>query len=357
MYVPRPLFDKTKEPPVVAKTVGKFTVADEKGKPLFESSLSPQPQKKAPGSFVPPPVFEKPKTEVKKPSASPAPLFESKKTSEFDVTPEDKLKFKDFQTREIMKIKDASESIDLLDRAAVVQYGQEMNKKLAMSIDAILEMAKKTAFSDVVQLQTSKLQSLLNTNLTEEPSGGVFGLFKKKKTFAERVNELISDVDDVSQAVDKAVQHFLAMIPKLDELLEGSKSYHSELAILIAGGKDRMDVFVRRKLRKLEEQIAGTNLMSAQNARDELDIFNTFKKRVETLELSLGQNELTLAQIRMSQSTNVRIIESLQNITTNLIPLWKHSMVSAISSRNFDAVNANKDVLTKSICDIMPSTN
>ena len=340
MSGPRPLFDKVKET-------------------LVGNSQGPKtpPQKKV-GAFVPPAqaVQTEKKPEPKKTVAGPSALFQSKKTTELDVTPEDKVKFKDFDTRAIMKIKDASESIDLTDRASVIQYGQELNRKLAASVDEILKFVKTSAFADSVNTDVKKLQALVNFNPAVEEDLGFFGAFKKKRTLAERINEVVDAVESISQSVDRNVQHFLGVIPKLDDLLDGSKSYHSELLVLIAGGKDRIAVFNRRRRPRLDEKISGSNMMEAQNARDEMDIFHSFEKRIETLELSLGQNELTLAQIRMSQSTNVKIVESLNNIISNMIPLWKHSLISAISTNNFDAVNKNKDLLSKSICDIMSPT-
>ena len=245
------------------------------------------------------------------------------------------------------------EEIDLSDRVAVLEYGQELNKKLASTVDSILEFAKDNSFNSKVSVDVSKLKQLINFNPAVEPDEGFFSVFKKKKTVAERINEVIDEIENVVNSIETNVKFFLNLIPKLDELLDRSKCYHSDLILSIAAGKDRISVFRRRKLLKLEEQVAGTNMMVAQNARDEIDIFNSFIKRIETLEMTVGQNELTLAQIRMTQSTNVKMVESLNNMITSLIPLWKQSLISAITTNNFDGVQKNKDLLSQTICDIM----
>ena len=359
MYVPKALFDQTSLPPkkeelktqpATKEFVGKFTVSDSKsGKALFESNL--QPAKKTPGVFTPPVVTEKP-TEKKK-VETPAPLFKPKHTSEAEITMEDRARYPNFSAFEIAKIKDLSEEIDLTDRVAVLDYGKELNKKLAQAVDDILNFAKENTFDARVSVDVSKLKLLINFNPAQDPDEGFFAVFKKKKTLSERIGETIDEVEKVSKSIDANVKFFLDLIPKLDNLLDRSKRYHSELILAIAAGRDRISVFKRRKLPKLEEQLNGTNMMVSQNARDEIDIFNSFIKRIDTLEMTVGQNELTLAQIRMTQTTNVKMVENLNNMVTSLIPLWKQSLISAIAGNNFDNVQKNKDLLSQSICDIM----
>ena len=360
MYVPKALFTKDNLPPkkeepktsVATKDfVGKFTVSDSGGKVVFETPIPPV--KKAPGSFVPPVQRPKPVQEEKKKPDGPAPLFKPNGNVESEVTDADKLRYAGFTAREIVKIKDASETIDLTDRVSVLHYGQDLNKKLAQAVDDILEFAKTNTFNSAVSNDVSKLQRLINFNPSQDPDEGFFSVFKKKKTVEERINDVISEIENVVNSIDKNIKFFIDMIPKIDDLLDRSKNYHSDLIVAIAAGKDRITVFKRRKMSKLEEQLQGGNTMIAQNARDELDIFNSFVKRIETLELTVGQNELTLAQIRLTQSTNVKMVENLNNMMTSLIPLWKQSLISAISSNNFDGVQKNKDLLSQSISDIM----
>ena len=357
MHVPKALFDKAKLPTIATpekkpeKVVGKFTVTESSGKEVITSDLQPKP--KVPGTFVPPKGTVAVKAELKKPN-SPAPLFASKHRTEADLTAADILLFKGFSNREIIKIRDQAENIDLTDRVAVIQYGQDLNKKLAKTVDDILDFVKVNAFDSKVSPDVSRLQSLINFNPTEsEASVGLFGMFKKKKTLEERINDVINGVDDISISVDKNVTYFLTLMPKLDEMLDECKSFHTELLILIAAGKERVSQFKRRKLQRLQDQLTSNNMMLAQNARDEMNIVDSFVKRIETLELTVGQNELTLAQIRITQATNVKMVESLNNMMSNMIPMWKHSLISAITTNNFDNVNKNKDLLSQNLCDIM----
>ena len=360
MYVPKALFTTENLPPkkeeattkpATTDFVGKFTVSDSKsGKVVLETNLQP---KKQPGTFVPPIATKPVAEEKKKVHETPAPLFKPKGNVESEVTPDDMIRYKGFTAREIVKIKDQSETIDISDRVSVLQFGQDLNKKLAKAVDDILEFAKANSFDSRVSVDVNKLKSLINFNPAQEEDGGFFSVFKKKRSLEERINDVISEIDNVVNSIESNVKFFLDLVPKLDDLLDRSKNYHADLIIAIAAGKDRIKVFQRRKLSKLEEQLQGTNTMIAQNARDEIDIYQSFVKRIETLELTVGQNELTLAQIRMTQSTNVKMVENLSNMMTSLIPLWKQSLISAITSNNFDNVQKNKDLLSKSICDIM----
>lgn len=333
MYVPKALFDKS-------------------NLPIVEKKNDPIPSRNV-GSFVPP--AQTIATPIVKKKSEPGALFCSAKTSEVDVTMQDKAKFKNFTPMDIAKIKDVVAGISLSDRVLAIQFGQDVSKKLSAAVDDILEFVKNNSFSNQVAVDAKRLHELLQQDFTSEEPSSFFSVFVKKKTIDERISELIDNVEAVTNSVEKNVQFFLNLVPRLDELLDKSKKYHREILILVAAGKEKISDFKRRKMDKLNEQLASSNVMIVQNARDELDIFNSFVKRVETLEIMSGQNELTLAQIRMTQSTNVKTVESLNNIVSNLIPLWKQSLISAISSKNFDAANENKVVLSQSLNDIIAS--
>ena len=332
MYVPKALFDKSKLPEP-------------------EKKIEPTPKRQV-GVFVPP-VQTKVEPQAPK-KVEPGALFAPVKTAESEISIADKAKYKNFTPIDIAKIKDAVASIDIGDRVFVIQFGQDVNKKLSASVDDILNFVKNSSINVRLELDAKSLHELLNLDPSVEDES-LLSIFKKKKTLSERVNELIANVEQLVKSIEFDVSYFLDLVQKLDLLLENSKKYHREILILVAAGQEKISDFRRRQLHKINEQLNSPNVMIVQNARDVMDVFNSFVKRVETLELVSGQNELTLAQIRMTQSTNVKTVEALNNIISNLIPLWKQSLISAISSKNFDSVNKNKDVLSQSLHDIISS--
>ena len=356
-YVPKPLFDQSKAeklaqetPKPVAKPTARVPAKLNLPEPQ-PVKVQPKPIQPATKVFVDTKVQEKPK-----PKANPAPLFNA--IAESDVSAADRLKFKGFDNVEIAKIKAIIADIQLDDRSFVVTFGQEVNKKLASSVDKVLEFVRDNSFTRQIAEETKGLISLINTDFTKDPdAGGFFVVFKARRTLSDRINDVIGASDKLASSVDQKLTTFIKFMPKLDLMLTDCKRLHNELAMHIAAGEDRISFFSAGKKSKLEERISGSNLLDAQNARDELDIFETFVKRVQSLEMSLGQNELTLAQIRLTQQTNVKTIETLQNSVSNLIPMWKRSLISALSSNDFKEVNKNKDLLSESICDIISPQN
>ena len=353
-YVPKPLFDKSEAEKLeqVVKPAAKPPARVPGALKLPEPAPAVSTPKKVvvPTAkvFTDPQVAEKPKAKP----ISPAPLFNA--SAESDVSPADRLKFKGFDDVEIAKIKAIIGDIQLDDRSFVVTFGQEVNKKLAASVDKVLEFVRDNSFTRQIAEETKGLVALINTDFTKDlDEGGFFGMFKPRRTVADRINDVIGASDKLASSVDQKLDTFIKFMPKLDSMLTDCKRLHNELAMHIAAGKDRISFFSAGKKLRLEERVAGSNMLDAQNARDELDIFETFVKRVQSLEMSLSQNELTLAQIRLTQQTNVKTIETLQNSISNLIPMWKRSLISAITTNDFKEVNKNKDVLSQTICDII----
>ena len=299
--------------------------------------------------------FSNSKVQVKEPViSSPKPLFNTNGKSDYDVSPEDAIRYKGFQSIDIKRIKERIETIDMKDRVNLVQYGQDVSKKLVSTVDEILSFTQAHSLNVQLDTNVTRLNEILGLDFMKEESNSLIGtLFGKKKTVEEKMKDAISQVEMLTKKIDDSISHFVQLIPKIDEMLDRSKKCHLDLMIAVRAGQEKIKDFERRKKPKLEESLNAGNVMTVQNARDELDIFQSFVKRIETLNISLGQNELTIAQIRMSQATNVKMVESLNNIISNLIPLWKQSMISAMTTKKFDKVFEQKDVLSQSLSDII----
>lgn len=287
--------------------------------------------------------------------AAPAPLFQTNGKSNFDVTALELAKWPSFKPQDIVKIKELVENIDLKDRIYVIKYGNDLSSKLAASVDKMLMLVMPTADRDEIFNIATLVKNLIEFDPAVEPSVGMFSFMKKKKTLAERVNEVVLEVAAFSHAISLKVEKFFNAVPQLDELLNDCKKHHNELAIVLAAGKEKISIFEKHNKFRLDEKLSSPNVLTVQNARDELNIFDNFIRQVQNLELSVGQNELTIAQLRLTQSSMIKTLESLNNILSGLIPLWKQSLVASLSTGDFSTFCKNKDVLSQNLSDIITS--
>lgn len=363
-YTPKPLFAPKKVEPYMPKPLfGNSTTQTSKPKNESSSVSGPKPVQFGPAKAqepapVPKPVSPKlPRVEPSKgPLKTPKTLFGGETLDVDSVTAQDRLTFKGFSDIDIAKIKKLAKEIDLKNRSNILVFGDHVVKSLVKAVDEILEFVRKNSALTSFDDEVNKLVSLAKIDFSKEPPPEkLFGFIKVKSTVSttDRVNEVIDAINKTSDIISDKIKSMFALTPQLERLLEVCKKSHNELRVAIAAGKLKLDEVKASRVKILEEQLQLTNVLIAHNARDELDLIALFEKRAQTLEQSLLQNEMTLAQIRMTQNTNSKTIEMMSNAVNSLVPEWKKNLIMALTTNNFAAANATSSLLLSEASNII----
>lgn len=248
-----------------------------------------------------------------------------------DLSEDLSVDYKQFNEAEIQQIHDFSQQIDITDNTMIMQYGINAQKKLADFSDSTLEKVKTKDLGEVGDMLSQVVGELREFDGNGEKKG-LFGLFNKGKN---KVEGMISKYEQTETNVNKIAgmlqDHQIRLLKDtsmLDQLFDLNNTYYKELSMYIAAGKEKLHHVKNEEIPALEQKALHSNLPEdAQALKDMTMYYDRFDKKLHDLELSRMIAIQTAPQIRLLQNSNNLMIEKIQSILVNTIPLWKNQMV------------------------------
>lgn len=248
-----------------------------------------------------------------------------------DLSEDLSVEYKQFNEAEIQQIHDFSQWIDITDNTMIMQYGINAQKKLADFSDSTLEKVKTKDLGEVGDMLSQVVGELREFDGNGEKKG-LFGLFNKGKN---KVEGMISKYEQTETNVNKIAgmlqDHQIRLLKDtsmLDQLFDLNNTYYKELSMYIAAGKEKLHHVKNEEIPALEQKALHSNLPEdVQALKDMTMYYDRFDKKLHDLELSRMIAVQTAPQIRLLQNSNNLMIEKIQSILVNTIPLWKNQMV------------------------------
>ena len=249
-----------------------------------------------------------------------------------------------------------AQQIDVRDSAMVLQYGAGAQKKMADFSETALSGVRTKDLGEVGGLITDVVTELRSFDATEEK--GLFGFFKKG---ASKVDALRTRYDKAEANVNKIVEalkgHQMTLMKDaatLDKMYELNLTYFKELTMYLLAGKKKLAEVRSVDLAKLTEQarISG-RAEDAQAAQDLEAMCTRFEKKLGDLDLTRTIAMQTAPQIRLVQNNEIVLVEKIQTIIVNTIPLWKSQMVLALGIANSAEAARAQNAVTNMTNDLL----
>lgn len=349
-YMPKPLFgpsDQSQNSTNAVKAEQKVTAATVSGPSKLVFNVSNRKYQE--------PVSAPPK------APQPQPLFVDNTKAVFKAaTDSERKRFTGFDDVEISKIRHIAANTQITDRYSAIMFAHEVSSQLANEIDKVLEFMSSNVSSASIKDVAVRISRIINTDFSIPKvvvKNGFFGFGASsvEVPVETTVKESLGEVDASLKLLIGIKDSQLALIPKIDEMLKNSKRLFVQLSVHIAAGKELLSGFNRTERPKYEMQLKGSNVLDSQNARDHLEIFESFEKRLDTLAVIQAQSELSLEQIRITLGNCVRSVETINNIATSLIPLWKQGLMAELSMKSFKAGNEKAKAAVQAFDDLISS--
>lgn len=240
-------------------------------------------------------------------------------------------------------------SIDLSDSVTVNSYGIDAQKKIASFSDRTLSNIK-TKDVGAVSEQLSGLVTQLNNMDKSEPKGFFGKMFKKAESSIEAAKVNYSSVStNIESIVKNLEQHQCSLVQDIqmfDRMYEINLDYLKELTMYIIAGYQAIDNAKQTTGLELQQRAATSNLPEdAQAYNDFMAKCNRFEKKLYDLELTRNQSLQMAPQIRLLQNNDQALVEKIQTVVMNTIPMWKNQMVISLGLANSQrAMSAQKAV-------------
>lgn len=253
---------------------------------------------------------------------------------------------------EVAKIRS---QISLDDRAAIATYGDAAQRNVVAYADKILSQTKNKDMGETGKLLLDIIAKAKGLDPAAVSQKGFFGkLFGGARAeiekFKGRYEDVASQIDLIGLELEKRKDGLRKDIAVLDDLHEQTALSIVQLTGYIEAGEDfakEMRDIRLPELKTIAEQaaIGGDGLMEAQTYKDAEQALDRLEKRIFYLKQARQVGIQQLPQIRIVQSGDETLIESLQASTRLTIPLWKQKMVLLLGlHRQEDALQMQKSV-------------
>lgn len=243
------------------------------------------------------------------------------------------------------QVQDFADTIDLNDTKSIIEYGSGVQKKMADFSESVLSNVRTKDLGEVGDQLAGLIGQLRDFNPDAKQKSGFFKLFhSQEKRMAELKAEYDSaakSVDTVADSLRKHQVRLMKDVDILDRMYASNLDYYRNLTMYILAGKVRLQEIKDKDLPELKKKAEESGQPDdAQAVRDLSDKINRFEKKLHDLELTRMVAIQTAPQIRMIQNNDSMMVEKIQSVMVNTIPLWKNQMVLAMGLE--DSVRAAK---------------
>lgn len=200
-----------------------------------------------------------------------------------------------------------SEKIDVCDVELLRRYGVACQKKFSNFSDNVWNKIKVRDFEQIGKIMNELLGELSQLCERTKRSKRIFGFRKKTK---KQGNQL--------------VQSYKYVLGKIEVLTGKLEAYQNQLLKDVV----MLDEAYKMNLRHLKELtmyiIAGQKILEKEVAT--LELKNNFEKRIHDLELSRTISMQMAPQILFVQKNSNQMIDKIQFLLHETIPVWRNQM-------------------------------
>lgn len=254
------------------------------------------------------------------------------------------------------KIASIKSEINIADTAQITTFGERAQKDIAGFADRILSQARNRELGDTGALLSdviAKAKGLDPAALTKQDFlTRLFGGMRRAIfRFQSRFETVAAQIDRITVELEKRIDIMRRDVTMLDGLHDQTRDSIAQLDTYIAAGKAYAQDFRTHQLVDLETKAKASagdgtqDMMAAQAYQDAVQALDRLEKRVMYLQQARQIAIQQLPQIRIVQSGDTTLVESLQASINLTIPAWKQKMVLLLGlTRQEEALGMQKTV-------------
>lgn len=229
---------------------------------------------------------------------------------------------------------------DPLDSIATITFGKQALESITAFSDKVLQevRAKDSGEAgDILEAMVSEMKGSRfedikpDTFLSKLPLiGEMFQTFGK---FVKGFDSVKDRLDELEQKLNAQSHRLELDIVQLDGLYDENLNLLQQLDVYLQAGQITLERLNNEDIPLLTQQAEASNdPVDSQKLRDLQQATARLEKRLHNLTQARLAALQTAPQIRMSQEGNKMLMEDIQDITHNTIPLWKRQFLIAISN-------------------------
>lgn len=233
-----------------------------------------------------------------------------------------------------------SSQYDPLDSVATITFGKEALESITAFSDQVLENVRTNdtgEAGDILETMVSAMKGSRfddikpDTFLSRLPLiGEIFQTFGK---FVNGFDSVKDRLEELEQKLDAQGHRLEKDIVQLDGLYDENLNLLQQLDVYLQAGQLSLERLNSEDIPALSLQAETSNdPVDSQKLRDLQQTMGRLEKRLHNLKQARLAALQTAPQIRLSQEGNKMLMEDIQDIIHNTIPLWKRQFLIAISN-------------------------
>lgn len=249
---------------------------------------------------------------------------------EKDLTPE-----KELTPAERTQVDTYKNEIDFSRSDQIIQYGTSAQTRMTSFADSVLNTVRSKDMGEIGKMITDLTVDLKGFDASANKGTGFLGLFNNTKKKIERMKaeytKVEKNIGNIELQLEKHNQTLLKDIYIFDQQYKENENYYQEITLYIRAGDEKIKEMREQVLPQMQEKIQQSNdPQEAQRYRDLDQQLNRFEKKVHDLKLSRMISIQLAPQIRLVQNNSATMIDKIQSIIVNTLPLWKNQMVLSL---------------------------
>lgn len=231
-----------------------------------------------------------------------------------------------------------TEKINPHDLSTIHEYGSELSQVVAENGERLLSSVKSDNGGEIVELVTDLLKQLNMINIDDINNSKKWKKFVSKIPFVGKFlvtsidnvnikyNDVATNVSEISKKMNNAKLVAMKDNSTLQEIFDNNVLYIDRIRELIMGAK----VLLEKTEGELQEMNAHPENYESYEISEMNDFVNSLQKRIADMQVTEQTLQQNLMQIKATQGNNIAIAEKSDNITTNVLPLWKNQLSIAL---------------------------
>jgi uncharacterized protein YaaN involved in tellurite resistance len=268
------------------------------------------------------------------------------------------------ETKDLVRIRG---QLSLDDRASIATYGDNAQRNVVAYADRILAQTQNRDLGETGKLLTDIIAKAKGLDPAAMQKKGFLGkLFggaqAEIEKFKGKFEDVASQIDAIGIQLEKRKDGLRRDIAVLDDLHEQTAGSIAQLAAYIEAGEQFAAEIKATRLPELktiadEALLTSDGLVEAQSYRDAQQALDRLEKRIFYLKQARQIGIQQLPQIRIIQSGDETLVESLQASTRLTIPLWKQKMVLLLGLRRQEDALAMQKAVTDATNEMLRQTS
>ncbi|MEM9045650.1 MAG: toxic anion resistance protein [Pseudomonadota bacterium] len=232
--------------------------------------------------------------------------------------------------------------LDMSSTQSIIKFGSGAQHRLTELSDEMLNGVRNKDVGPAGDALRSMVTTIRGFNVSELDPNAKQSWWDKLLGRAAPIAEFVAQYENVQGQIDSITDNLLNHetvllkdVKFLDRLYEETLNFYDEIGFYIGAGEAKIDELDNQTIPAKESEVANApedqGVMQAQELRDLRAARDELERRVHDMKLTRTVTMQSLPSIRIVQENDKSLINKINSVLTNTVPLWKNQLAQGIA--------------------------